>query len=166
MKLDEFIEYWTTKLDHDGSPAIGIEIRWSKIQSDALVKQYTGHEAWSTIGNFYTPLWGDFERTILREWLNPNHPDYDKFIAEERKAGKIDLYAKNGLLYPDFCAFADKSGLKGVLADGSHRFIDINYLIITGKDFEKEIIKCRLDVIYLSNLKDVLAPIDSQVIDN
>lgn len=165
MNTNKFISYWRNKLDHDGSPAVGIGIEWDKVSQDSKVIQYTGHDAWNKIGDFYTPLWGGFDRTILKEWLNPDRSDYSKFINEEKSAGRIHFYNKNGLTYPDFCAFADYSGSKGILGDGSHRYIDCNYLIINGKDFTEDIKKCRLDIICLKNFHDVLSSTDSRVID-
>lgn len=164
MTAQEFINFWQNKKDHDSSPAIGIGIHWDKIAQDSKVIQYTGEGAWIKIGDFFPPLWGNFKRTLLKEWLDPTRPDYNKFIEEEKSVEKVQLYDQKGLIYPDFSAFADESGLKGILADGSHRYIDINYLIINGKKFDQEIEKCRLDVICLENLHEVLSTIDFEVI--
>lgn len=168
MNAQEFILYWhwQNKKDHDGTPAVGIDIHWDKIPKDSKVMQYFGKSAWDKIGDFFPPLWGNFKRTPLREWLNPNRPDYNKFIEEEKSVNKIQLYEEKGLIYTEFCAFADELGERGILADGSHRFIDCNYLIINGKELTKEIEKCRLDIICLKNLHEVLTPVDFSVIYN
>ncbi len=166
MTADEFIDYWQNKLDHDGSFAVGIGVNWDRIKKESEVIQLHGDEAWHEIGNFYSPLWGGFDRTKLKEWLSPKRNDYSKFIDEEKSAGKIDLYNSKGLIYPEFCAFADESGAKGILGDGSHRYIDCNYLIMEGRDLKKDIEKCRLDVICLPNIKEVLTPIDFQILFN
>src|SRR3989344_3189849 len=160
MTASDFISYWKNKTDHDDTPAVGIGVNWDKISSDAQVSQYIGEEAWEMIGNFYPPLWGNFKRTQLKEWLDQTRSDYDKFIEEEKSVGKIDLYKDNGLIYPDFCAIADESGIKGLLADGSHSSIDFNYLINQDPKFKEEIKKSRLDVICVNNPNQVLNPID------
>jgi len=166
MDAEEFVRYWQNKKDYDGTDAVGIGKNWTKVLPTSKVNQFFGVNAWDQIGKFYSPLWGGFDRTILRGWLNPDRHDYQKFIDEEKSAGKIDLYDKQGLIYPEFCAFADESGENGILGDGSHRYIDCNYLILNGKDMTKDIEKCRLDVICLPNIKEVLMPIDFQVLFN
>lgn len=144
---------------------LGIGINWDKILPDSKVIQFHGEYAWKKIGDFYPPLWGGFNRTKLKEWLKNTRPDYDKFINEEKSVGKIKLYDEKGLIYPNFCAVADETGSEGILADGSHRFIDCNYLIIKGKNLKEDIKKCRLDVLCIKNLNEVLTPIDFQAID-
>ena len=74
--------------------------------------------------------------------------------------GKIELYEGKGLLYPEFCTFADESGTIGSLGDGSHRYIDCNYLILNGKNLKESISKCRLDVLCMPNLAEVLSEND------
>lgn len=165
MDINEFIKYWKGKRDHDDTPAVGIGINWDKIPQTSIVQQYFGEEAWNRIGDFYAPVWGGFKRTQLNEWLNPKRDDYDKFIAEEEAVGKIDLYRKNGLMYTYFCAFADKDGHLGVVGDGCHRYIDLNYLIMKGDIDGDEIKKSRLDLIYLDNLEEVLGTSDYEIIE-
>jgi hypothetical protein len=164
MNAEEFITYWQNKKDHDGSDSVGVGIHWDKIRLTSKVNQYFGMNAWDEIGEFYAPLWGGFDRTKLKGWLNPSRHDYNKFIDEEKSVGKIDLYKEKGLIYPDFCAFSDTSGKNGILGDGCHRYIDCNYLMMNGMDFSKDIQKCRLDVICVDNLNEVLTPVDLEVI--
>lgn len=160
MDALDFIEKWTGEKDTDGTDAVGIAIDWTKIPLlDSRVLQFTGKEAWwNQIPKFHTPIWGSYDRTTLREWLNPKRQGYEKFIQDEKE--KVEFYRKNGLVYPEFCAFADEAGERGILADGSHRYIDCNYLILQGEDFNGDIEKCRLDVLCLPNLSEVLSPID------
>lgn len=164
MDARDFMNYWRNKLNHDGSPAVGIGISWDKIPQDSSIIEYTGEEAWDRIGDFYAPVWGGFKRTKLNEWLNPKRDDYDKFIAEEEAVGKIELYRKNGLMYTEFCAFADKDGSLGVLGDGCHRFIDLNYLILKGEVEQDEVKKSKLHLVCVDNLDEVLSPLDYEVI--
>lgn len=164
MTVNEFILYWQTKRDHDGSPAVGIGVHWDKIKQESKVLQFYGENAWEKIGEFYAPLWGNFDRTKLKEWLNPNRHDYQKFIDEEKSVGKIDLHATKGFICSKFCAFADGYGTKGILGDGSHRYIDCNYLMMKGIDLKEEIKKCRLDVMCLINIQEVLTPVDLQAL--
>lgn len=159
MSVDDFISYWEKCQDTDGTPAVGIYVNWEKIQPDfCRVDQYFGKRAWEKIENFYPPLWGSFDRTLLKEWLNSNRIDYQKFIQSEEN--KIQRYKEHGLLYPLFCAISDLSGNHGILADGSHRFIDCSYIISKNRLFNQEIEKCRLDVLCVPKLDEVLSTID------
>lgn len=161
MTAYEFILEWSNKRDTDNTQAVGIGIFWSKIQiQNCTVQQYFGEEAWKKMEEFWAPLWGHFTRTTLKEWLNQLRPDYQLFIDEEKAAGKIDLYNEEGLIYPEFCAFADKTGLVGSMGDGCHRFIDCNYLILNGKDLSADIKKVRLDVLCVPDLTAILSPND------
>jgi hypothetical protein len=159
MNAEEFVTLWENMKDIDYSPAVGIGVYWRNIPiQNSTVQQYFGKDAWEKVGLFYAPLWGNFKRTTLKEWLNQSRPDYQKFIDEEKV--KIGFYDKNGLVYPDFCAISDETGLIGVLGDGSHRYIDCNYLILNGKDLSNDINKCRLDVLCVPNLDSVLSEND------
>lgn len=159
MTAGEFIIEWKDKLDTDSTPSVGIGIFWNKISiQNSTVQQYFGESAWEKIGIFYPPVWGNFTRTALKEWLNQSRPDYQKFIDEEKV--KIEFYDKNGLVYPLFCALADQSGMVGVLGDGSHRYIDCNYLILRGKDLNNDIKNCRLDILCVPDLTEILSELD------
>ncbi len=159
MTADEFIAEWKDKKDTDGTPAVGIGIFWHKVQpQNSTVQQFFGKEAWEKIGQFYAPNWGNFTRTTLNEWLDQSRPDYQKFIDEEKV--KIEFYKQNGLIYPLFPAFADKNGTIGSLGDGSHRYIDCNYLILNGLDMSSDIEKIRLDVLCVPDITAILSPLD------
>lgn len=157
MNAQEFVNEWIHKKDTDDTNAVGIAINWNAIPFDSKVLQFYGSSAWEKIETFYTPVWGNFSRTKLSGWLNPNRTDYKKFIDEEQL--KIEFYKNYGLPigYREFCAFADDSGNIGVLGDGSHRFIDCNYLILQGTDLGSEIALCRLDVICIKDLSKILS---------
>jgi len=156
MTVQGFVNYWSLAKDIDGSCAVGLGgINWQAVPKDSgRVLQFCGYNAWKEIGEFYAPHWGNFDRTKLKEWLNPDRKDYNKFIDEEKN--KIALYDIEGLIYPLFCAISDESGRFGILADGSHRFIDCNYLIMNGKEFKNDICSVRLDVLCVPNLKEVI----------
>lgn len=156
MTVDEFIDQWTSKMDTDGSSAVGLDIAWSVIPKDSMVTQFTGQDAWEKMKDFYAPVWGNFKRTKLGEWLDYKRDDYQAFIEEERV--KINFYRASGLPlgYREFCGIADKSGKIGILADGNHRFIDCNYLISQGVDLNSDIEECRLDVLCVKDLSSVL----------
>ncbi len=159
MNTDEFITTWREMKDTDGTPSVGIGIYWDNIQTrNSKVRQFYGEEAWKKIGLFYTPVWGNFRRTTLNEWLNQSRIDYQRFVDEERV--KIKFYDENGIVYPLFCAFADETGTIGLLGDGSHRYIDCNYLILKGKDLSNDIKNCRLDVLCVPDLTTFLSPSD------
>lgn len=163
MNTTEFIHKWRNKTDYINGikmkPSIGIGIHWNKIRPESVVKQYFGEKAWHRIADFYTPLWTNFDRTLLRKWLDVNRPDYSKFIDEEKK--KIELIKNSGMQDYEFCAFANTTGDKGILADGSHRFIDCNYLMLKeGLILDNEISKTILDVLCVENLREVLTPVD------
>lgn len=159
MDALDFIYEWFHQYDvHDRKRTVGIGVDWNKIRPTSVVKQFYGKEAWLKIGNFYAPVWGGYERTKLIEWLNPLRFDYQRFIEEEKS--KIDMYRKIGLCPDKFCAFADSSGDNGVLGDGNHRYIDFNYLILEDEQYKKQLSHCRLDVICLENLNDVLSSSD------
>lgn len=161
MSADEFVKEWMDKKDTDDTPSVGIGIFWDKVQTqNSTVQQFFGKEAWEKIGEFWAPHWGHFTRTILKEWLNQSRPDYQLFIDEEKSAGKIDLYDREGLIYPEFCAFADENGLIGSMGDGCHRYIDCNYLILNGKDLSADIDKIRLDILCVLDLSAILSPAD------
>lgn len=160
MTVEEFIAFWKDRKNvKNNNPTVGIGMFWEKIPiKDCTVQQYTGKEAWQKIGEFWAPYWGNFTRTTLKEWLNQSRPDYQKFIDEEKV--KIEFYDQNGLVYLLFCAFADETGTIGSLGDGSHRYIDCNYLIMKGKDLSGDIKKCRLDVLCVPDLTQILSPLD------
>ena len=161
MTADEFLAEWKDKKDTDGTPAVGIGIYWPQVQpQNCTVQQFFGEEAWKKIEEFWAPYWGHFTRTALKEWLDQTRPDYKLFIDEERAAGKIDLYDQQGLIYPEFCAFADETGAVGSLGDGCHRFIDCNYLILNGKDMSADIKNVRLDVLCVPDLTAILSASD------
>ncbi len=161
MTADEFIAEWKNKKNTDSTPAVGIGIFWDKVDTvNSTVKQFFGEEAWKKMEEFWAPYWGHFTRTTLREWLGQSRLDYQLFIDEERAAGKIDLYDREGLIYPEFCAFTDKTGSVGSMGDGCHRFIDCNYLILNGKDLSADIKKVRLDVLCVPDLTAILSPSD------
>lgn len=159
MTADEFVKLWEVMRDTDDTEAVGIGINWRNVDTqNSTVQQFFGEEAWEKMGEFHAPYWGNFTRTTLKEWLNQSRPDYQKFIDEEKV--KIDFYDSHGLVYPLFCAFADKTGTIGSLGDGSHRYIDCNYLILKGKDLKNDINKCRLDVLCVPDLTTFLSPLD------
>lgn len=161
MNTDEFISEWELKKNvKNNNRAVGIAINWRIIPQQSKVVQLFGEEAWSKIGDLYPPIWGNFKRTKLKEWLNPKRPDYKKFIDEEKN--KIEFYGKNGLPkgYRKFCAFANLDGSVGVLGDGSHRYINCNYLISQGVNLNKDIKKCKLDLLCLPNPQEVISSVD------
>ena len=159
MKAEEFVILWENMKDTDGSLAVGIGINWRNVDTqNSTVQQFFGKEAWDKIGEYHAPYWGNFTRTTLKEWLNQSRPDYRKFIDEEKV--KIEFYDKNGLIYPLFCAFADEAGTMGSLGDGSHRYIDCNYLILNGKDLSGDITDIRLDVLCVPDLTAFLSSSD------
>lgn len=157
MNVDEFVGQWTSKKDTDGSDAVGLDIAWPAIPKDSKVIQFFGQVAWEKMKDFYAPVWGNFRRTKLGEWLDNTRDDYQRFIDEEKI--KIEFYKNNGLPvgYREFCGFADESGETGVLADGNHRYIDCNYLILQGADIRNDIEECRLDVLCVKELSSVLS---------
>ncbi len=157
MNALEFVSEWQNKKDPDGTPAVGIGIYWGMIKPSSSIEQYFGKEAWEKIGEYYAPIWGNFTRTKMKEWLNVEREDYQKFIDEEKI--KIDFYRKNGLIYPEFCAFPDFETSSGVLGDGCHRYINCNYLIMK-ENPSFDVSKCRLDVVVVENLSEVLTPTD------
>lgn len=159
MTTNEFIKFWENLRDTDGTNAVGIGINWRNVDTqNSTVQQFFGEQAWKKIGEFYAPYWGNFTRTTLKGWLNQSRSDYQKFIDEEKT--KIEFYKNNGLVYPLFCAFADKTGAIGSLGDGSHRYIDCNYLILKGKDLKNDINNCRLDVLCVPDLTTILSSLD------
>ncbi len=159
MTASEFVEFWKDRKDTDGTNAVGIGVSWPNVVvENCAVDQYFGNDAWEKIGQYWAPYWGNFKRTTMGEWLDQSRADYQKFIDEEKT--KIEFYNDNGLVYPYFCAFADKTGSIGSLGDGCHRYIDCNYLMLKKKDLSKDIEKCRLDVLRVPNLSLVLSEND------
>lgn len=159
MNAAGFVSEWSQKKDTDGSDAVGICVNWHKVRLDSRVKQYFGDKAWKQIESYYTPNWDSFQRTKMGAWLDTSRRDYQQFIDGEQK--KIVLYRERGLIYPEFCAFADSRSGTGVMGDGCHRFIDCNYLILVEKlDLSGDIAKCRLDILLADNLLEIISPID------
>lgn len=163
MTAQEFIKKWTNMWDLDGTPAVGIVINWKRIPLNSKVIQLLGRGAWNKIYQF-SPPW-DFGTNIrkpLRHWIDTKCPNYLQLIVDETNNGKMQFYQNNGLTYFDFCVFANTSD-KGVLGDGNHRFLICDYLKSKGKDFSKDIERCRLEILYLENLEEV---IESKIMPN
>lgn len=164
MNASGFVNYWSARIDTIGliKPTVGIAISWSRIKKDAKVRQFTGQDGWKYMGCLWTPIWGNFKRTKLSDWLDTKRKDYQLFIDEEKI--KIGFYRNHGLPtaeYREFCGFMDIKGNTGILGDGNHRFIDCNYLtLVEKKDLSQHINNIRLDIIYLDNLQEVLSDQD------
>ena len=77
-------------------------------------------------------------------------------IEKEKTNERYKRYESHGLEYPNFCVFANSDGTKGIVGDGNHRFIDCRYLMDQGKDLSRDIDRCTLDVICLTNLSEVI----------
>ncbi len=154
MTVEEFIKKWKDKRIPSGAPVIGIVVNWHKILPNAKVVQHFGEEAWNKIYDF-SPPWNHEtnQRRAFRHWIEAQSPNYWGVIKKE----SITYHcSRDGLEYPFFCAFADATGGKGVLADGNHRFLICDYLKGQGQDFSKDIEQCTLDILCLPNLFEVI----------
>jgi hypothetical protein len=155
MTAQEFIQKWKTSTNYLGLPSVGIHVGWDLIDLDSEVKTLFGHEAWNLLYACIPP-WFKRPQTF-RELVTTQNSDYQQIVREETNNGKIDYYRRNGLREPVFCAFAKREGSSMLLGDGNHRFFDCIYLIDTEKrNFNYDIEKTTVDVIYLSNFEDVL----------
>lgn len=155
MNAKDFIEKWSKLKNHLGLPAVGIHVNWNLIDLGSEVKTFSGKSAWETIYQSVPP-WFKTPQTF-RNLASSKNQDYMQIVSEETGNGKIGYYRRNGLKEPLFCAFAKQDESFILLGDGNHRFFDCIYLIDTEKrDFDSDIAKATVDVIYLSNFTDVL----------
>lgn len=155
MTAEEFIQKWQNSINYLGLPSVGIHVGWDLIDLSSQVKTLSGQEAWNLL-YACKPPW--FKKPqIFRELVATKNSDYLQIVTEETNNGKIEYYRRNGLKEPAFCVFAKQDGSFMLLGDGNHRFFDCIYLIDTEKrNFDSDIEKTMVDVIYLFNLADVL----------
>ncbi len=154
MTAEEFKNKWEELRTSMGNKVVGIDVCWPRIPPDSRVVQFFGEEAWNKIYDF-SPPWDHKtnQRRSLRHWIEAQSPNYWGVIKKE---GITYHCSQDGLEYPFFCAFADAAGLKGILADGNHRFLICDYLMRQGEVFSRDIERCTLDVVCLSNLTEVI----------
>ncbi|MDD5552077.1 MAG: hypothetical protein PHI88_02905 [Candidatus Pacebacteria bacterium] len=168
MATEKFIEKQEKKLKGEA------EINWDKIprtNSDPI--PFIGQEAWDKINNFsplskhHLNLMGKEVAKSFKYIIEEKEDHYKSFLREEKEEeGKVTIgdLKREGLREPIFLAFAYNNPFKrfikgfwGILADGNHRFIMCKHLIWSGeKDFIKDIERCRLYIIYLKNLRNLV----------
>lgn len=156
MSAEEFIKKWVSAINYLGLPSVGIHRNWDKIEAGSKVIQYSGRDAWNKIFDFTTP-WFKNPKTF-KYIINNNDPDYRGIVLEEIINGKIQRMATQGLPDPQFCAFADSVERITILGDGNHRFLNCNFLISLGRNFDSDINNTELDVIRLDNFNEVIEP--------
>lgn len=157
MTAEEFIKKWRYSINHLGFPSVGIHVDWNIIPTDSKVESLSGKEAWEKIYNC-TPPWFKTPQTF-KELVTSKNADYLQIVQEEIGNGKIEYYHQNGLQEPYFCAFARPNGSFLLLGDGNHRFLDCIYLIHDqNHNFDEDIKRASIDIIFLPNLVDVLRP--------
>lgn len=155
MTAEEFIQKWKNSINYLGLPSVGIHVGWDLIDLNSQVKTLSGQETWNLL-YACKPPWFKKPQTF-RELVATKNSDYLQIVTEETNNGKIEYYRHNGLKEPVFCAFAKQDGSSMLLGDGNHRFFDCIYLIDTEKrNFDSDIEKTTVDVVYLSNFVDVL----------
>lgn len=156
MTIETFLKKWmypriTIGIDSNHESFLG-----------GRIEQLSGKNAWEKIYDYYPPNW-DFAKLFrkpFREWFTPDNKAYSKIIEEEKANGTIKDYRDKGLSDYNFCIIADNSNNFGVLVDGAHRFIILNFLKRDGANIEGEIDKIILDVLYIDNF-NVVIPYDS-----
>lgn len=158
MNKFEILDYWKKKKDqHKDRDAVGVDKRWDKIKPDFEWIRLNGKKAWARISKFYPPNWNNWPRMKLSDWISQTHPNYQEFIEQERGIGKFQKLIDNEISDNEYIAFYDKNILVGMLVDGNHRFIDINYLIEQKEyDLSDRITACVLDIFIVDNLSDVI----------
>lgn len=154
MTANDFMNKWKDEKDPDGTPMVGIVVHWEKISPQSRVVQLLGQEAWQRMLEYAPPWHNAGVVKPFKQWIGSEA--YMEEIERERQAGKLEYYENNGLEYPFFCVFATGDGLRGVVGDGNHRFLNCEFLEGQGKDFSQDIARCTLDVLYLPNLSEVI----------
>lgn len=155
MNAQDFIQKWRYSRNHLNLPSVGIHVDWNSMGLDSQVKTFSGQEAWKMLHQCVPP-WFKTSQTFS-ELVTTKNSDYQQIVREETDNGKIEYYRRNGLKEPAFCVFAKQDGSFMLLGDGNHRFFDCIYLIDTEKrNFDGDIEKTMVDVIYLLNFADVL----------
>ncbi len=157
MTAKDFIDKWRYSINHLNLPSIGIHVDWDNIPNNANVQTFYAEEAWEKLYSC-TPPWFKVPQTF-KQLTKTKNDDYMQIVREETDNGKISYYRKNGLQEPFFCAFANSSGSFILLGDGNHRLLDSLHLIHNeGQNFNKDIKRSVIDIIYLENFADVLLP--------
>lgn len=157
MTAAEFICKWRNAINYLRLPSVGIHVGWNIIPIDSRVDCLSGKKAWERI---YTcvPPWFKTPQ-IFRQLIDTKNTDYADIVTAETNNGKIEWYRNHGLQEPYFCAFANEDGSFTMLGDGNHRFLDCLYLIHEeGKNFSNDIQNTTLDIIFLTNCRDVILP--------
>ena len=154
MTAEDFINKWRWQSDPDGTPMVGIVVNWDRIPLDSNVVTFMGADAWKKIMDYAPPWHNDGVVKPFSQWIGSK--GFSDEVESEKKAGKLDYYNKHGLEYPFFCVFATKDGSKGIIGDGNHRFVNCKYLQDHGKDLSMDIARCRLEVICLDNLSEII----------
>jgi|SRR3990167_8933535 len=154
MTSGDFINKWRDQKDPDGTPLVGIVVNWEKISPQSKLVQFSGREAWQRMLEYAPPWHNDGTVKPFKQWIGSRA--YVEEIEREKQAGKLGYYEKNGLEHPFFCVFATEDGLKGVVGDGNHRFLNCKFLEGQGKDFSQDIARCTLDILCLPNLSKVI----------
>lgn len=157
MNASEFVHKWRNAINYLGLPSVGIHVGWDIIPLDSRVDCLSGKNAWEGMYTF-TPPWFKTPQTF-QQLVDTKNPDYKDIVTAERNNGKIEWYRKHGLPEPYFCAFTNENGSFTILGDGNHRFLDCLYLIHEeGKDLSNDITNTTLDIMYLTNFRDVILP--------
>ena len=154
MTANDFINNWKDKRDPDGTPMVGIVVCWEKISPQSNVIRVTGQDAWQNILEFAPPWHLNGVVKPFKEWLETK--EFLEEVERERITGKLGHYEEKGLEFPHFCVFANENGLKGIVGDGNHRFLNCKFLESQGKDFKQDIARCTLDILCLNNLSEVI----------
>lgn len=157
MNINGFVQKWLTS-----KVTVFVDVNTKEFQG-GKIEQLLGREGWDKIYTFFPPNWPQFaeHRDIFENWLRNENSAYRAIINEEKQNNKLEFLKKHGLTDYNFCAFQDSNMSTGVLVDGSHRFINLNYLKNTESiPIKKDIDKIVLDILTVSNLKKVL-PEDS-----
>ena len=157
MTATDFIQKWQNSLNYLGKRSVGINVDWDIIPADSRIESFSGKEAWEKIYNC-TPPWFKTPQTF-KKLADTKNKDYLQIVGEETRNGKIEYYNQNGLREPFFCVFADLNRPFLLLGDGNHRFLDCIYLMHDkSRDFDEDIKRTSVDIIFLSNFVDVLRP--------
>lgn len=156
MAGQDFVNKWKNSINYLNLPTVGIHVSWNLIAASSRVVELQSEEAWRQIYKF-TPPWFKSPKTF-GELIDKAGQDYKAIVLEEILNGKIARMTDRGLEDPNFCAFAGTSSELVILGDGNHRFLNCNFLMWLGKDFDSDIQNTKLDVIHLDNFEEVIKP--------
>ncbi|OGK30110.1 hypothetical protein A3I56_00410 [Candidatus Roizmanbacteria bacterium RIFCSPLOWO2_02_FULL_43_10] len=157
MTAEDFIKKWQGSINYHGLPTVGINVQWSIIPLDSKVGVLSGIKAWERLYHCVPP-WFETPQTF-RNLVDTKNSDYQQIVREETEQGKIEYYHTKGLQEPFFCVFASQDGSFNLLGDGNHRFLDCIHLIhYQNHNFDEDIKRTSVDIIYLTNFVDVLRP--------